>query len=160
MDSPSTAVMVSPGSKAGFAREAAPGSLGSRLSGIVTENGLVTPTVGMPRSVSGWSVSVRSLPSAGRCTVKSIPWAGSPSVTPFCRSVKTGWVFDPMATISSPVRNPARQAAPPGRTLETSQVSSCTPRPNAHAASKTAKITFMMTPAEIIAIRSGTDWAG
>jgi hypothetical protein len=45
--------MVSPGSKAGFAREAAPGSPGSKLSGNVTENGLVTPTVGIPRSVSG-----------------------------------------------------------------------------------------------------------
>ena len=152
--------MVSPGSNAGSACEAAPGSPGSRLSGSVIENGLVTPTVGIPKSVSGCSVNVVSLPSAGRRTVKSMPCDGSPSVTPFCRSVKTGSVLDPTATISSPVRNPARHAAPPGRTLETSQVSSCTPRPKAHAASNTAKITFIITPAEIIAIRSGTDWAG
>ena len=65
-----------------------------------------------------------------------------------------------MAVISSPVRRPARQAAPPGRTLETSQVISRTPRPNAHEAISTAKITFMITPAEMIAIRLGTLCAG
>jgi hypothetical protein len=84
----------------------------------------------------------------------------SPSVTPFCRSLKIGCCFAPIAAISSPVRSPARQAAPPGRTLDTWQVSSRTPSPKAHEAISTAKITFMITPAEMIAIRSGTLCAG
>ena len=66
----------------------------------------------------------------------------------------------PIAVMWSPVRRPDRQAAPPGRTLESSQVISRTPRPSAHDAISTAKITFMITPAEMIAIRSGTLCAG
>ena len=65
-----------------------------------------------------------------------------------------------MALISSPVLSPARQAAPPGRTLDSSQVISRTPSPKAQDAMSTAKITFMITPAEMIAIRFGTLWAG
>ncbi len=95
----------------------------------MSEKGLVTPTVGTPRSVSGWSVSVCVESSAGRWIVKSTPFATSPSVTPFCRSEKIGSFVVPIAVISSPVRRPARQAAPPGRTPETSQVSSFTPSP-------------------------------
>ena len=59
-----------------------------------------------------------------------------------------------------PVRSPARQAAPPGRTAEVPEATSRTPRPKASEAMRIAKITFMITPAEMIAIRSGTDCAG
>ena len=110
--------------------------------------------------MSGWSVTVRVELSEGRWIVNSTPLATSPSVTPFCRSVKIGFCRLPIAVISSPLRMPARQAAPPGRTLDTAQVSSFTPRPKAQEAIRKAKIVFMMTPAEMIAIRLGTLWAG
>jgi hypothetical protein len=105
-------------------------------------------------------VTVRVVPSPGRSTVNSTPFAASPRVTPLRRSVKIGSFRPPMAVMWSPVRSPARQAAPPGRTLDSSQVISFTPSPSAHDAISTAKITFMITPAEMIAIRSGTLWAG
>jgi hypothetical protein len=55
---------------------------------------------------------------------------------------------------------PFSQAGPPGVTPPTTAGISSTPMRKAIAARITAKIKFMITPAEIMAIRAGTDFAG
>jgi len=126
---PATAVTVSPARSAGRALPADPGSPSLPYRTTVSEFGPPIPSVGLPRSMSGFRVTVRLDPSAGRRTVSVTPRSTLPTVTAWIRSSKIGSCLSPTAVISSPVRRPARQAAPPGRVPDSVAICSRTPRP-------------------------------
>ena len=116
---------------------------------------LDTPIIDAPRELSGFTTIVSKSLTPGRRTSIGTPFSGSisPSEMAVCRS--RNWVISLPAifSIRSPTRMSACQAGSPKKTAPTTQGICSTPKKNAVTAIRKAKIMFIITPAEMIAMR-------